>query len=493
MSEHPPASVEVRRGLLLTGSGSVISLAVLFAETVVAVRLLSPDAFGQFVLITAVVNFFLIVVDIGSKDAVVKLIAGVEERRKALLAESILVFRVALAGGASLLYLGGLWGGEHLARILEPSLSVPEQAWFVPLMLFPASLDELFLGILQGLRSYRHLAIAQSLRSILRLMLTISFLSVFHWGIWALILSWALSSTASVLYQYCVAPIARGLSWDGAALKEVLRFGLPLQLIRFLWFGLRRLDVLIVGALAGPGSVAFYAIALRIPEALQRLYDSFIAVYFPTVSALGRSRQAERLLNQSLRLIAFLTAIAALAAVAFSRDIIPILFSGKYAPAAPAFAVLMVTLQTSFLLTLMGYTLTSCGYPGRSLTANVLQTSLNVLADLALIPIFGFVGAANAAVVSSYTTYPINVLLLRRSGMGVELRPYLKQTFLLLALAALSWWVLPEAIIYKAGVVLLFVLLNVAVSAVSRDDLSLILSPRITRMAPLAQESSHAR
>lgn len=464
-----------------------MNITFLFLETMVAVRLLVTDSYGIYVLLIAIVNFFVMAVDFGCKTAVTQLIASSDRIRQTALVNSALVFRLVIIAVISAL----IWLGQDLPLLLDPSRALLQYTGYVPMMLVVASFDELFFGMLQGFQAYRHMAVAQIVRSVLRLCLTIVFLSVLKLGVMALIYSWTISFAVSAVYQYLVLPISKRFVYQRPLLSEMLRFGFPLQLTRFLWFVFRRVDVLLLGTLAGPASVAYYAVAARIPDALQHLSESYTAVYFPTMAALlakGKLRQASWILDHSLRLISFAAALVALIAVLFSQQIVTLLFSEKYAASSLAFALLMIALHITLMANLMGYTLTSAGYPGRSLGENLTRTTLNILGDLLLIPAFGFMGPAYAALVSRYSANPVAVLLLRRSGIAVTVAPYAKQTLLLLLCAVLFWWIQPAEFTYKVAIVVLFVVLNMVLSTISRDDLSLVLPEGVAKRPGVLKE-----
>jgi len=294
------------------------------------------------------------------------------------------------------------------------------------------------------------------------------------------------------VYQYLVLPLPKPFLCQRSLLGEILRFGLPLQGNRFLWLVSGRVDVLLLGALVGTSSVAYYTIAARIPTALIRLAQSYIAVYFPTMAALlaeGKRGQARWVLDNSLRLISFALALVALVAVLFSREIIVLLFSEKYAVSSMAFAVLMIVLHMTVLVTLMGYTLTAAGFPGRSLGQNLVRTTLTILADLILIPILGFIGPALASFISYYVANPLGVWLLRRSGIQVAVAHYVKQTALLWLCAALFLWLQPAVFTYKVAIVGLFLALNFALSTVSGDDWKLMLPETVIKRLGLRKEA----
>jgi O-antigen/teichoic acid export membrane protein len=162
----------------------------------------------------------------------------------------------------------------------------------------------------------------------------------------------------------------------------------------------------------------------------------------------------------------------------FSQTIITLLFSAKYRDSAPGFALLMIAFQMTFMVNLMGFTLTAAKHPGLSFLANLLRTGTHIVADLILIPILGFLGPTIAANVSAYLNNPANVFLLRRVGIRVASLPYVKQTALLLALSVVYWLWQPQSFVLRVAIVVAFVGLNLLLSTISFEDFSLIVPER---------------
>jgi O-antigen/teichoic acid export membrane protein len=311
----------------------------------------------------------------------------------------------------------------------------------------------------------------------------------------ALIFSWVISFAMSIVYQYIVLPISKRIVWQRSLLGEMLHFGFPLQLDRILWYAANRIDVFLLGMFVGPTGVAFYNIAVTIPSTLIRLAQSYVSVFFPTMAALlakGKRRESTWMLDHSLRLCSFAGALAALVAVVYSREIITLMFSEKYAASSMAFALLMIAFHMTFLLTLTGYSLTAAGFPKRSLSQNAVNVVLTVLVDLLLIPIMGFNGPALQQVISSYAANPVSVWLLRRSGIRLTVTHYVKQTVLLWLCAALFWWTQPDRFAFKLAIVTFFVVLNAVLATIAVEDLNLILPDVvIRRLNSLKKALSH--
>jgi PST family polysaccharide transporter len=287
--QHAPDRViGVGHAVMLTSGAAMINMAFLFLETTLAARLVSTDQYGVYVLIVAVVNFVMMIVDFGSKTAVTQLIARGDGPSRTALVNTALVFRVGVIAIVAVF----IWLSRDLLAVVVPSLDVLPYVDQLPAMILVASLDQLLFGMLQGFQAYRSLAIAQILRSVLRLGLTAMLLGPLALGVTGLLYSWTLSFGLSALYQYLALPITRSVQLARAPLSELLRFGAPLQMAGCLWFVFTRIQTFILGAFGGPSAVALFAVASRIPEALQQVAESYMAVYFPQDDRPAGERQA---------------------------------------------------------------------------------------------------------------------------------------------------------------------------------------------------------
>jgi O-antigen/teichoic acid export membrane protein len=469
-----PIRSDFSNSLVYTLAGSGVTISLLFIETMIASRWLDTFNFGIYILALAVVNFFVMAIDFGFKTAITKLMASSDRERQGNLITNTLIFRLATATLISVIILVG----RKLLSIIDPTNSLTQLAAIIPVMIAVYSFDELLSAMLQGLQLYRHMAIAQITRSILRLGMSIFFLGVLKLGMMSLIYSWLISFGISAIYQYIILPIPKRFSFKTDILREILGFGAPIQITRFLWFAAGQIHIFLLSTLSGPVSVAIYGIADKIPSALQRLAESYTAVFFPTVTNLLSKEQRDEALaviNASLRLLSFLGALTALVAILFSQEVIILLFTEKYIRSAFVFGLLVLALHMGMLINLMGYTLTAAGYPGRSLSENILRSTINVGGSYVLIPILGYLGPAIAKIAASYSSNPISIWLLRKSKIKVKVSPILFQTFLVLISAAFYWGTQPFNLFQKAMVIVFFIVISLLFPTITLDDLGLIL------------------
>lgn len=479
-SEQEHKEVGVYKGFAFTSTASIVNIIALFVETFIAVRLLSIVDYGIYVLLIQVTNFVIMATDFGCKISITQLIASGNRDRQAVLTNSVLSLRIIIC----LLMSAVVWFGRDVLAGLDPeNVGLVLYAASIPAMYAAGSIEQLLGGMLKGFKLYDHAAIAQAVRSLARVVLSLLFLLVFNLGIMALVYSWVLSFALAAIYQYMKLPISKRWSLHPPSLRETLRFGFPIQMSAFLWYVSWQLHYFLLGALAGPAFVALYDVANKIPASLHRFSESYISVFFPTMSSLlaeKNHKKASWMLDQSLRISSFIIGVGTLFSVLFSREIMAI-FKLEYVVAAPTFSILMLTFHMTFMVHLLGYTLTSAGHPQRSLVENSVRTAISAALGILLIPQLKYLGAAVGQLVANYVANPVAVTLLRQVDIQVRVAPYAKQTALLLLFCIAGWFMggmelgLTPSIAYRLLMVVGFIVVSFLISTVSLDDLQIVL------------------
>ena len=469
-------------GVLSLGGASILTIVVLMLEAVIIARTLSIVDLALFAVFQATLALLVIVVDFGFRTSATQLIA----RRRGFLQErttnGLTTIRFAVLLGAAIIILvvgvpiAGLLNAPRMAELLV----------FMPVVLIFASLDELQGSLLRGFGRYQRVAAATVLRGVLRLIISALVLLVLGWGIKGLIVSWVVSFAAATAYQWYGVPIQRRLWFRWRWARSVLRFGTPLQLIRYLWFATARMQTFILALLAGPIGIAFYEIAARLPRGLQRVSQSLYSVYHPTLAKLfaGQETQAaSALIKRSLRLYYFFTIVAAWGAVLFGKELITLFFGAQYEGATPALTVLLLGLSLSASADLYGYALTGLGRPEKSLKVNLLRATASVSGGVLLIPSLGFIGAAIAVALAQLICAPLAWAYFRGEGLAVHLGIHLRQ--MLLVSACVAAMILLPSLGYAPRIILLviYALVAAAVLSVSRHDLALVLPEQLLQRA----------
>jgi len=473
------------KGLFSTGIGTFFQIVLGFLGLMVAVRYISKEQFGIFVLLQVIVSFLGVISSLILENISVARLIATAKNNQMEVANTAICYKVIIGFivGLVILFCEPLiyqvFRSEQLSRLVI----------YIPLFFILSSFDEFLLGILQGFRQFKKMAISQIINGGVKFLLIIIFLVVLKMDVIGLIYAFLLSFATSVIFQYLVIPGKKQFNLNPMLFKEIFRFGFPLGLNNILTFIFMKVDRLMIGAMISTTGVAYYEVADKIPSASHRMYESFRSVFFPNMSELfaqGRYEEAEKVLNNSLRFISFAIFFAALVATLFQKEIVCFLFSEKYLDSAPAFSLLMVAVGIGLIGNVLGTSLVALGQSDKPVKINIVDSTTNIIANLIMIPIFGFMGAVYATLLSRSATNPFIVWFLIRYGVKVKVFHYLKP-ILALGICMIPFLIFGfENIIIKLFLIILFLCICVSLSVIKKSDLTIllnVLSPSLKKTA----------
>ncbi len=328
-----------------------------------------------------------------------------------------------------------------------------------------------------------------SILSLLFLLILVMFLGL---GVRGLIYTRIISSLVTISYQ--LLPFYRkiNLKFRKDIFKEVFCFGFPLGLNNILSFVFMRIDTILIGALLTPVQVASYGTASKIPDAIRQMFVSFRSVYFPNMSELfvrKQQKEAEKLLGTSLRLVSFIALFGTLVAVVFQTEIVKLLFSVKYLDCAPILPLLMVATSIGLISNVLGTSLVSAGYSKLPVMINIVDTVVNVAANVMMIPVFGVMGAAYAAILARAMTNPVNVWFLKKNGVRVNVSEYLKPVFIFATCMAVYYMLRSPEILHKLFIILTYLIACNRLSVITVEDFMNFIKSLKYRHRPIDAEA----
>lgn len=466
------------KGVASTGIGNLSQVVLGFLGTMIAVRFIPKEQFGLFVLLQVSALFFAALSSFGLEYiSVTRLIAVAENAQKAPIANTAMCYKILIDVVMSVLILAS----RPLISYVFKSEQLSQLLYFIPIFFLSISFNQLFLSVLQGFHHYKKMAISQVINSSLKLFLILIFLILLKMDLMGLIYATVFSSTASIIYQYSVLPVKKQIVFNSDLYWDLFRFGFPLGLNNMLHFVFTKIDRFIIAAMMSPLGIAYYEIASKIPESGGTMHEAFRSVYFPTMSELisrGRRDEAEKLLNNSLRLVSFLSIFAALVATLFQYDIVRILFSVKYLESAPALSLLMVSLSIGLVGNILGTSLVAYGQSDKPVKINIADMVTNVAGNLLMIPIFGFMGAAYSAILSRCATNPLNVFFLKKARVAVQVSQYIKPFLAFVLCYFLLMLLNPVTIAGRLVLIGMFLLLCAILSVIKTHDIVFFLENR---------------
>ena len=437
--------------------GQSASMVFHFLSIMILTRFISKEDFGIYAIIL-VINYLLIILGtLGLDMALVKYLSSdnTDERKSVFV--PVLLFRSFM-----LLFLSVLLYalGSHILPLIDERI-LNFSNYIIILFIF-SSFRDFFYRALQGLSLFKKYAIIQVSSAVLRVLLLIVLLSLEVLTLKNLIIIEILTVILTDIIGLYFIPIKRLFKgkFSRAGIQSIIKFSYPQYINQVLYFLYRRMNLFIIGILLNPVSVAFYEVAFKLPEAINKLFHSFILVYFPNISNLlskGDEKSAEILMNKSLRIISVIIATSALISFLFKNEIIVIIFSDRYIDSALAFSLLMIHLNIAVLEHILGYSVLATGNSLVPMKVNIVSSLISITGSLLLIPIVGFIGAVYALIIMSSVAHLLYLLFLKRADISPDIKEYLKPTGILFGSIVIFLALNTNSLFVKIIIVFLYV------------------------------------
>ena len=206
------------------------------------------------------------------------------------------------------------------------------------------------------------------------------------------------------------------LGWSRPMLKRFTNEVLPLGVAIVASLIYFKIDVPMLRALAGDHEVGLYNAAYKLMENLSVLPAILMAATFPALAQTVDSdpAAAARLHRMTLRVLV-LGGLAGAAVLLLVPDLLILVLNGsEYAAAAPILMALAPSVILTFINYLETHMLVAMGLVKAQMAFALALIAVNVVANFALIPLWGGVGSAVATALTEVVLLAFCVPLVRR-------------------------------------------------------------------------------
>jgi O-antigen/teichoic acid export membrane protein len=369
--------------------GRLANLLLGLVVIVVLTRELGAGRFGQWSAIYAIVQLAGVLSDLGLEPATIRDAAAHPEHRErlvgALLRLRILLSIPATALAAAACALVAVDGDMALAGVIA-SLTVIATA--------PACLE-----VVYRLRVRNDVPIAvMTLNSIVWTAAVVVLAASHDAHISAFAGALLGAAVISSAVQAWVAVRGQPIDLHGPRedLRRIARVGIPIGIGSLLTLAYVRIDQVLVLEIAGEHDAGLYGAAYQLLDKAQFVPSAVMTTLFPRIAAahfVDRERltRLTRLASEHLAMVSFPVLAFAIAAAA---PLVDLLYGAEFDDAARALPVLMGAFVTSSFGYLVGNLTIVAGTQVRFVWIAAVALVLNVIANVLLIPSYGFMAAA---------------------------------------------------------------------------------------------------
>lgn len=368
--------------------GRVGNLAFGVVVTLLLARALGDEGFGQWATLLAIVFFGNAFGELGLETVAVTRAAAARQD-EALWVGAVVTLRSVLAVPVV--------GGSFLVVLLIADSSE---------MRLAGALLSLTLAF-GGLTSSRAVFQLRTRNDITILVLTVNsilwtgavvLLAATDAGLAGFALAFVLAQAASTSLQFVLAVRTGGVALRGARRYwgELVRVALPVSIAGLMVTAYVRIDQILVFEIAGARDGGLYGAAYRVLDQSQFIPATVMTTLLPMISAAhpGDPARVRRLTQTGGELMAIPSFGALAFALALAEPIMRLLFGEQFIDAAPALPILLGAFVCVAFGFLIGSLRIVLGLQKRFVVYAAIGLVFNVVANLLLIPSYGFLGAA---------------------------------------------------------------------------------------------------
>lgn len=186
--------------------------------------------------------------------------------------------------------------------------------------------------------------------------------------------------------------------FDGGVAREAVGFGIRGQAGNIFTFLGSRLDLLLVPALLDLRAAGLYVIAVRVSDVVGQAATAAASLVFPRVA--GLADQGTELTERTVRMMLVVVVAMAVVLGLMGETLLRIAFGPAYEASTTALLILLVATIPLSVSRIVSADLKGRGRPGLVSWAAVVTVVTTVALDLLLIPAFGIEGASVASLLA---------------------------------------------------------------------------------------------
>lgn len=449
-----------------------------FGFSVLIVRNLGAEDYGQYAAVLAFGAMFVFIADLGLSPYVVREVARWRESPDG-------------AGQASALF-GNVLRLRFLLSLLAALLLI-SAAWLTgrpPVMIGAIALGTLGLVMysVQGasdavLAGFERLDVTATAKVIYQLLFVSvgAVMLLVGVGYYGLIVA-NLIGIALMTYLCWSGVRKLGVQVGAAAARSwpaLIRASIPFGVIGFTLGLSYRFDSVLLNIFHGDAATGYYNAAYNLVFSSVMVSNVLNTSLYPSLT-----RQAARnpgsmaaIYERALRYLLMLSLPIAVGAWALADQIIPFLFEEQYLPSIPALRIVIWVVPLMFASEFLGYIVVVAGKETRVARAVLISTGINVAVNLAMVPIFGYIGAAVMTVVTECVLVSQYLWLLRAQMRQIRWGHVLLRPLLAALLMGALVLVLHDQLPLLANVavgVLAYASLLLVLGVIGRDELRFV-------------------
>lgn len=406
------------------------STALSFVSTVVLARLLTPEDYGCIGMLSIFLAVATTFIDSGFGSALIQKQRPTREDYSTIfywnLGLSLVLYTILFLSAPA---IAGFYGLPLLSSVLRVQGVV---------LIINATRIVQTNQLRKQLR-FKKIASVDLSVSALSLIVTI-YLAWEGLGVWALVVQQLMVSFLTTSIYWITGHWTPLLSFSKRSFKELLGFGSFILLSNLINTICNNIQGLLIGRFYNPATMGYYSKAKNTEELSSTFISNIIEqVSYPVLSeAQNDKAYMIRMLKKFIGVLAYVTFPIMLLLMLLAKPIFILLYSDRWLPSVPYFQILCLAGIFICLQGINYYAVAAVGKSDKLFMGTLLKRGLGLLLVIGGLIIGGIKGLLSGMVLSSFTIYFINAILVSRH-IGYRIGEQFVDLFPVLALSIISF------------------------------------------------------
>jgi O-antigen/teichoic acid export membrane protein len=399
--------VVVVKNASLSFTGSIVTVILKLAISLVVTRTLGPGLFGIYVLAAAILGLGVLIALFGIENSLVKHVSQYKALKDESSLRGTLFYGIGLTAVMSVaICMGLILSSSFLSQNLFKKPDLLDAIKFMALAVPFSCFGRVTLASLQGFKLVKYKVYVQQIiipSARLLLVLLSAFMNAGINGvIFAFVISEFIGAAFSCFFLLRNVPELAHLTPFEIHAKNIIIFSLPLFFAAFFKIIMDQADTLIIGFFLSKEAVGIYGITKRIIPSITFSLAAFNNIFAPIISDLYASKKM-RELNTLFKTVArwiFSSSLPIFIFLVFFAKPILSIFGKSFIEGYWVMIILCFGQFINSATGSVGFMLMMTGRPAVNAINSALLCLVSIILNLILVPRYGIMGAAFSGLTS---------------------------------------------------------------------------------------------
>lgn len=463
----------VAKNSLTPMAASFLNKAIDIAFAMLYLRLLGPTNAGKFAFAITIYLYFEILTNFGLNTLLIREVAKDRASANKYLGNTAILRLLLVLASAPVLLGVVLVYRSFFGLAWDTALAIA----LLGVALIPGNVSAALSSLFYAYEKMEYPAVVAVISTLLKVIIGTGLLLAGYGFVGLAGTSIAVNVITAAIFAYLVYTrlLRPRFEFDPALGRNIMGTSFPLMLNHFLATVFFRVDVLLLQPMRGDTTLGYYTTAYKFIDGLNIIPSTFTFAIFPVLSRYAESAQDAllRAYTMSLRGLIVVSLPIAVGTAVLAEPII-LLFGGEqYLPhSVIALQVLIWFLPFSYINSVTQYVLIAVNQQRFITYGFVIAATFNIVANVVMISLFSYVGAAIVTILSELVLMVPFLLLVYRHVGRVSLPALMaKPALAAAAMGVIIWQVrfLNPVLVVAVGA-LVYALLLVALRTFDEED-----------------------